>query len=817
MTTLSTNSQNTKDTTGGSSDTASTSYNAYAEMNAEQEFFLYELETTDSGSIGLVLRAIYDTGDVHKFARALEQRIAHYDKNILKVCTYHYQGFIDSMNQLKNLQTKCANIKSIAEKIDDNIQDRSKELVKKGSEIVRYRKLQRNANTAIEQITMCLPVLENYAKLQDLMKQKKYYQALKVLEELEHTYGSHINKYRFTQSLAKSMNPIRDEIRKNSYAELRIFLEDVAKIWQRIGEDATKATAIQTGFYKSSEKKDSDMDSKKYVSKEDIQLSKDGSILKRASKTPEGLEKRKSEFPENSTSATDNIDFAPIHRCCQIFSVLGEKDAFESYYRGEREKQALTVITPPKKLQESVKSSISYLDRIVGFFVVEDHIMNSQPGLVTKAYKDHLWDLALQQITATMNAHFGNCLDVEMMIKMKKVILLFALTMKSYGYSISSLYSLLQNFRDQYNEILMSEYCAQFEKALKEDNYTQITVKNEDEYKSVLAEYPHYKRFLDKEEYPRKFPFSRFVPTVFNQAKSYLRGCLRFMENLQLSPSEVDDTVRRYANVLLARWSGSLKLFVSDKSRSLIQLVQITINMGYLERSCEFLERYITELTNRGEGSHLVTLKDQVFRDARSEVEQLIDEKLREKVDDFLELAAYDWELPQASGVASDYIADLIKFLNTTFTAFTQLPSVLARHVCMQTCKYLADQMHNMLLSPDVKAISTGALEQFSLDVMQCEMFTAQCPVPGFDDATLSMTFAHVRQLLDLVMNADWTTYLAERGQNNSKYSRVKASSAAILLEKIIELEKKNSSFFSRSGDRKKLYDTILRQLKTLT
>lgn len=131
----------------------------------------------------------------------------------------------------------------IADKIDDNIQDRSKELVKKGSEIVRYRKLQRNANTAIEQITMCLPVLENYAKLQDLMKQKKYYQALKVLEELEHTYGSHINKYRFTQSLAKSMTPIRDEIRKNSYGELRIFLEDVAKIWQRIGEDATKAVS----------------------------------------------------------------------------------------------------------------------------------------------------------------------------------------------------------------------------------------------------------------------------------------------------------------------------------------------------------------------------------------------------------------------------------------------------------------------------------------------------------------------------------------------------------------------------------------------
>ncbi|VDO18034.1 unnamed protein product, partial [Brugia timori] len=45
-----------KETGTGSSDTASTSYQQYPEMSAEQEFFLYELETTDSGSVGLVLR-----------------------------------------------------------------------------------------------------------------------------------------------------------------------------------------------------------------------------------------------------------------------------------------------------------------------------------------------------------------------------------------------------------------------------------------------------------------------------------------------------------------------------------------------------------------------------------------------------------------------------------------------------------------------------------------------------------------------------------------------------------------------------------------
>lgn len=89
-----------------------------------------------------------------------------------------------------------------------------------------------------------------------------------------------------------------------------------------------------------------------------------------------------------------------------------------------------------------------------------------------------------------------------------------------------------------------------------------------------------------------------------------------------------------------------------------------------------------------------------------------------------------------------------------------------------------------MLIGSEVKAISTGALDQFNLDVIQCEQFIAQCPVTDLDYSALSITFAHVRQLLNLVMDNDWTTYLAERGKRNCKYSRVKASSAVTLLEK---------------------------------
>ncbi|KJH51420.1 hypothetical protein DICVIV_02434 [Dictyocaulus viviparus] len=545
----------TKDTVGESSDTASTSYQPCGfplsqgviykllfkhylvpDMSAEQEFFLYELETTDSGSIGLVLRAIYDCGDVRKFSRALEHRIHQYDKNIQK---------------------------KDASAIDAGIQAASEDLSKKSEEIVKYR----------------------------------YYQALKVLEELEHTHLALVEKYRFTQILAKTMAPVRNEIKIKAYSEFKDFLENVKKVACRVGRHASRCdrtvfrfdfifkyaflrlpSNIRLALVRQKEPADCSrkqnstlffvyenvlicciftktLINRKLVDVE-IAVSADGSLVRKTTLNGTVPVNTSDSFElvlfqeDEKVSAQDLIDFTPVHRCCQIFNVLGSKEEFEVYYRQQRRDQCNLVIEPPTKMN-SLKHYVDYLDEIIGFFVVEDHIIITEPTLVTSSHKDQLWESALKTIVHTMNTHFGGCPDVEMMLRMKKVILLFALTMKSYGYSIAPLYSLLQNFRDQYNEILMSEYCAQFERDLEKDNYTPIIVENEEQFRSVIKEFPFYKRSIE-------------------------------------------------------------------------QLVQITINIGYLEKSCESLGVYITKLTNGSDinvsmTGHQLSLTERVFRDARSE------------------------------------------------------------------------------------------------------------------------------------------------------------------------------------------------------
>lgn len=68
-----------------------------------------------------------------------------------------------------------------------------------------------------------------------------------------------------------------------------------------------------------------------------------------------------------------------------------------------------------------------------------------------------------------------------------------------------------------------------------------------------------------------------------------------------------------------------------------------------------------------------------MFRVAREDAVRQICEKLKHKLDQCIELESYDWLLVEPQGHASNFITDLIAFLRTTFTSFTNLPVSIKR------------------------------------------------------------------------------------------------------------------------------------------
>ncbi|XP_027263253.1 exocyst complex component 6 isoform X1 [Cricetulus griseus] len=796
----------------------------------EHERILQEIESTDTACVGPTLRSVYDDQpNAHKkFMEKLDACIRNHDKEIEKMCNFHHQGFVDAITELLKVRADAEKLKVQVTDTNRRFQDAGKEVIVQTEDIIRCRIQQRNITTVVEKLQLCLPVLEMYSKLKEQVSMKRYYSALKTMEQLENVYFPRVSQYRFCQLMIDTLPKLREDIKEISMSDLKDFLESIRKHSDKIGETAMKQAQQQKSFSVILQKQNNARFGKNtHVDNDSILEEKNDIVLKHV------LEEE-AENEEEVLTVQDLVDFSPVYRCLHIYSALGDEETFENYYRKQRKKQARLVLQPQSSVHETVDGYRRYFTQIVGFFVVEDHILHVTQGLVTRAYTDELWNMALSKIIAVLRAHSSYCTDPDLVLELKNLIVIFADTLQGYGFQVNRLFDLLFEIRDQYNETLLKKWAGIFRDIFEEDNYSPIPIGSEEEYKVVISKFPFQDPDLEKQSFPKKFPMSQSVPLIYIQVKEFIYASLKFSESLHRSSTEIDDMLRKSTNLLLTRILSSCLLNLIRKPHiGLTELVQIIINTTHLEQACKYLEDFITNITNISqETAHTTRLYGlSTFKDARHAAEGEIYTKLNQKIDEFVQLADYDWTMAESDGRASGYLMDLINFLRSIFQVFTHLPTKantndyaamsgkVAQTACMSACQHLSTSLMQMLLDSELKQISMGAVQQFNLDVIQCELFASSEPVPGFQGDTLQLAFIDLRQLLDLFMVWDWSTYLADYGQPASKYLRVNPHTALTLLEKMKDTSKKNNifaQFRKNDRDRQKLIETVVKQLRGL-
>ncbi|KAL6474685.1 hypothetical protein MHYP_G00157250 [Metynnis hypsauchen] len=801
------------------------------ESVTEHERILQEIESTDTACVGPTLRSVYDDQpNAHRrFMEKLDARIRNHDREIEKMCNFHHQGFVDAITELLKVRADAEKLMGQVTDTNRRLQDAGREVTAQTEEVIRCRIQQRNMTTTVEKLQLCIPVLEMYSKLKEQLESKRYYAALKTMEQLENIYIPRVSQYRFCQIMAETLPKLREEIKEISMSDLKDFLESIRKHSDKIGETAMRQ-AQQHRTFISAVQKQASLGCAKPL------YSLNGRTTLQHNGLVAGDAAEEEEADDEVLTAQDLVDFSPVYRCLHIYTVLGDRETFENYYRKQRKKQARLVLQPQSNMHETVEGYRKYFNQIVGFFVVEDHILHATQGLVTRAFTDELWNMALSKIIAVLRTHSSYCNDPDLVLELKNLIVIFADTLQGYGFSVNRLFDLLFEIRDQYNETLLKKWALVFREIFEQDNYSPIPVENEEEYKSVVSRFPFHDAEIEKQPFPKKLPMSQSVPQIYIQVKEFIYASLKFSESLHRSSTEIDDMLRKSANLLLTRTlSGCLQNLIKKPHIGLTELVQIIINTTHLEQACKYLEDFITNITNVSpETIHTTRLYGlSTFKDARHAAEGEIYTKLNQKIDEFIQLADYEWGMAESDGRASGYLMDLINFLRSTFQVFTHLPNnnndhaamsgKVAQTACMSACKHLATSLMQMLLDTELKQISMGAIQQFNLDVIQCELFASSEPVPGFQGDTLQLAFIDLRQLLDLFMVWDWSTYLADYGQPTSKYLRVNPSTALALLEKVNrgmkDTSKKNnifSQFRKNDRDKQKLIETVVKQLRSL-
>ncbi|XP_017327162.1 exocyst complex component 6B isoform X2 [Ictalurus punctatus] len=793
---------------------------ASAETAAEHERILREIESTDTNCIGPTLRSVYDGQEHGLFMEKLEGRIRNHDREIEKMCNHHFQGFVDSITELLKVRGEAQKLKGQVTETNQKLQHNGRVLLTTMDELRCCRLQQRNIATTIDKLTHCLPVLEMYSRLQEQMRAKRYYPALCTLEQLEQNCLPKAGQYRFCAIMAENIPVLRTHIRDVSMSDLKDFLESIRKHSDKIGETAIKQAQVRSSLAVTRQQRAGSAWRLRKEAGSGTEMDRSGGSP--LSEEDSGILDVEDEDDEEVPGAQDLVDFSPVYRCLHIYTVLGARDTFENYYRKQRRKQARLVLQPHSNMHETLEGYRQYFNQIVGFFVVEDHILHTTKGLVNRAYVEELWELALSKTIAALRTHSSYCTDPDLILDLKSLIVLFADTLQGYGFPVNQLFDMVLEMRDQYGEILLKKWNQSFRKILDQDNYSPIPTATEEEYRQITSQFPFQDSELDMMPFPKKFPFSEFVPKVYSQLKEFIYACLKYSEDLHLSSTEIDDMIRKSTNLLLTRTlSNCLQYAIKKKNVGLAELVQIIVNTTHLELSCHCLEEFISNITNVPPDTVNITklYGTSTFKDARHTAEEEIYTNLNLKIDQFLQLADYDWMAAQGGGEASDYLSDLIAFLCSTFAVFTHLPGKVAQTACMSACKHLSTSLLQLLLEADVRQVSMGALQQFNVDVKECERFARAGPVPGFQGDTLLLAFIDLRQLLDLFTQWDWSTYLADYGRPTCKYLRVSPHTALALLEKMKDTSRKNNMFAQfrkHERDKQKLIDTVVKQLRNL-
>nr|XP_032806161.1 exocyst complex component 6B-like isoform X3 [Petromyzon marinus] len=771
------------------------------------------------------IRAVYDGQHRGELMSRLDVRIRGHDRDIEKLCNFHYQGFVDCITELLSVRAHALKLKDHVVESNQKMQEAGRELVHMKRELVRTRRQQRNVLRTLEQLAACLPVLETYAKLQQQMEAKRFYPALRTLQQLESCLPA-LPRYRFCAAVRDGAAALRGTVRGHAAARLRDFLERAQEQAEALGEAATvqaqkqQRRAESRNIIFSLNTNRAPKATRSNSDPEDDLVEEDEAEWSAQTCQQDFEEESVDDNEEEEEPMQELLDFSALYSCMLISSVLGDDAAFQTYYRQQRREQVQLVSQPPCSSTQTLDSYRKYFNQIVGFFVVEERVLCSTRGLVERLHLLELWDSALTRVLAAVRTLAQTCCsEPELLRGLKELLISYADTMQGLGVPVQQLLSLLHDFRAQYGEALHAKWATAFQTILDGDSYSPVNLASEEECARLVIAFP---LSSIPTVFPASLPFSPAIPAIYTQVQEFVKACLHFSEDLHLSTTELDDMLRRSTNQLLTRaLAGSLMELATRPSLGLMELVQLSVNIGELEQSLPSLTDFISGLTGMATSATHNTLlyASDTFKDARRLAEESVELRLVGKVDEFVSLAEYAWAGEEPTGRASSYLLDLLTFLRSIFSLFSCLPRAVAKAACMACCKHLAASLLSLLLGASGSRLSAGALQQLSLDLMQCEVFACSGPVPGFEDGSLALAFLDLRQLLDLFLDWDWAEYLADYGKPHARYLRVDAGTALTLLERMRHGRPRQGGVSQLRGaerDEVALYHSILQQLRAV-
>ncbi|KAI5477595.1 exocyst complex component, sec15 subunit [Pseudohyphozyma bogoriensis] len=729
--------------------------------------------TENIEQLGPILLNIHRSRQQDAYLKQLQLFVQQKEEEIEAVCTRNYQDFVGSVSALLRVRQGTVSLKHRVVELNEEVQKSGGHVADKKKALLDARRVGQNIDEAIDTLQACLRVLDMDSRVTGLIENQKYFSALRQLEDLQTTHLKPVLHYPFASLMLSSIPSSRTAIRESVTKSLKAWMYEARNASRAVGKGALDAMEARGRRWAARKRKESSVGLTKINGPIELGVSE------------------RHEF-----NVLDNeqvkIDFQPLYQCIHIYDTLDAREELQASYQADRRAQAFLLLSQTASLTPFSLSALSaLLEEIVGFFLIESHVLKTTNSFRSEQDVEDLWDGMCERVVRIVDEGLAGCEDPDAFLGTKFKVLTFVQTLEGYGYSINQLTALLLTLFERYSELLQRKFSGDFEQIVLDDDHQSMVVNDAEEFEKVVSvswlpstgEWSALE--LQIPGFPLALPFSQTYPLCCIDIRSFTEQYYQFSEGFAEHHRDIDDVLRKALDNLLIRQVSENIQRRLQMINNLSQLSQIVVNVLFFQTACADLETLLVTLraTQRGGTIHLESLAS--FQQTLQLTQNRIISNISQKIDSFFEEAQYYWQqttTPTNRDEPSPYLMDLTDFLSTVMmSVLIQLPEFSKDYVYRGALAHCAAVLMSYLVDRDPQRVSDHALAYLANDVRWLVNH-----VSSVGDERLADVFAELQQLLALLTTAPNMLDYLNPEQRQTHFSRVQQRHLEAALLKLV-------------------------------
>ncbi|CAK5275482.1 unnamed protein product [Mycena citricolor] len=745
--------------------------------------------------LGPIIKQIHTNRQQEAFLRSVQGLVESKDAEIEKICADNYQDFISSVSTLFNVKNYTDKMKQTISSLDASVAQLGRGLVEKKRGLLQSKKTAANLDEAIDTLQACLRVLDVVNRVGEMVREGKYWSALRSLDEIQSMPPTSLSQTPFFQHLLSSLPSLRGQIKDAVTASMKQWLLEIRNVSGDVGRLALDATETRQRRWRGRREKDP---------------------LLRMSRVGSAVEMVTYEKTDYDVLNNDQIqvDFKPLFQSIHIYTALDSLDELRRSYQADRKAQSDLILPTPLPLG----ALDSLTQEICGFFIVETRVLETTDEFRSERDVEELWDGLVVRLTSAIEAALRTETNPDSFLAVKECLIKFVMTLESSSYSTIPLHSFIIVLFEKYAKLLEAQFNKRFDdvgcfdlsfswpnayawKIVKQDDHLPMQIDTENQAKTVLEVVwisEEEEDAVQRSAFPCNLPWSQTFYLCCQDIRAFIQKFYAFVEGVSQHHRNIDELLSKSLDSLLINHISETVGTRLASTATLTQIAQIVTNLEHFQVACAELQRSLTNLRSTQRGGPISLNASTSFENTLSRALARITGLISSKLDDFFGLSEYDWTPNGREDAPSMYLYELVNWLTTVVDALV-IKEAYKDEAYKGAVDYIASCLMDFLTGRNVPMMNENAISNILIDVDFLEE-----ELRRIGRGHLCVAFVELRSTTSIALNNSVQEYLVPAMRQTS-YAVVKHKRLASLLDKLAKYGASQRDSASRErGDRRR-------------